>query len=282
MVKESNLNGGQTGLKSEVKNVRLPGGPALETLDIGERSAPAVLLLHGVTDSWRSFEPVAERLATRFRVVAPSQRGHGRSDKPVDGYRTRDFAADAIALADALGLERFVLVGHSMGSVNGLRVAIDHPDRVAGLGLVGAFARFATNPGVVEFHEGAIRALSDPIDEAVAREFQASTLTRAIDPEFFEMVVRESLLAPAHVWRRCFEGFLEDDFADELARVRAPTLLLWGDRDAFVSRGDQDALLAGITGSRLRVYEGVGHGLHWEEPERFVRDIEGLVEISGL
>ena len=273
---------GPSELEIGVKPVRLPGGPTLETLDIGERSAPAVMLLHGVTDSWRSFEPVVERLAAGFRVVAPSQRGHGGSDKPMAGYRTRDFAADAIALADALGLERFVLVGHSMGSVNGLRVAIDHPERIAALGLVGAFARFATNPGVVEFHEGAIRGLRDPIDEAVAREFQASTLSRAIDPEFFEMVVRESLRAPAHVWRSCFEGFLEDDFADELAQVRAPTLLLWGDRDAFVARGDHDALLAGIAGSRLRVYEGVGHGVHWEEPERFVRDVEDLVETSGL
>jgi non-heme chloroperoxidase len=282
MVKESNLNGGQTGLRSEVRHVRFPGAPTLETLDIGERSAPAILLLHGVTDSWRSFEPVAERLASRFRVVAPSQRGHGRSDKPMEGYRTRDFAADAIALADALGLHRFAVVGHSMGAANALRLAIENPGRVAALALVGGFARFATNAAVLEFYEGAIRGLRDPIDEAVAREFQASTLTRAIDPEFFEMVVRESLSAPAHVWRSCFEGFLEDDFADELALVRAPTLLLWGDRDAFVPRGDQDALLAGIAGSRLRVYEGVGHGLHWEEPERFVRDVEGLLETSGL
>lgn len=276
------MKSGPTDLKIEVKHVRLPGGPTLETLDFGERSAPAVMLLHGVTDSWRSFEPVVDRLAAGFRVVAPSQRGHGRSDKPMDGYRTRNFASDAIALADALGLERFAVVGHSMGAANALRLAIEHPGRVAALGLVGGFARFATNAAVLEFYEGAIRGLRDPIEEAIAREFQAGTLAGAIDPDFFEMVVRESLLAPARVWRSCFEGFLEDDFADELAQVRAPTLVLWGDRDAFVPRGDQDALLAGIAGSRLRVYEGVGHGLHWEEPERFARDVEDLVEMSGL
>lgn len=275
------MNGEQTSLSGEIRHVRIPGVPALETLDIGERSAPAVLLLHGATDSWRSFETVADRLAARFRVVAPSQRGHGQSDKPIAGYRTRDFAADAIALADALGLERFVVVGHSMGAANALRLTLDHPDRIAALGLAGAFARFRTNAAVVEFYESVIRSLADPIDPAVAREFQAATLAGAIDPEFFETVVRESLRAPAHVWRGIFEGFLEDDFADELAQVRTPTLLLWGDRDAFTLRSDQEELLSGIRGSRLSVYEGAGHGLHWEQPERFARDVESLAADAG-
>jgi pimeloyl-ACP methyl ester carboxylesterase len=59
----------------------------------------------------------------------------------------------------------------------------------------------------------------------------------------------------------------------------APTLILWGDRDGLCSRGDQEALLAAIAGSRLVVYEGAGHGLHWEEPERFAADLVAFCKV---
>jgi pimeloyl-ACP methyl ester carboxylesterase len=80
------------------------------------------------------------------------------------------------------------------------------------------------------------------------------------------------------VWRAAFEGFLEDDFASELGEIAAPTLVLWGDRDRFARRTDQDALVAGVAGSRLAVYEGTGHALHWEEPERFAVELTSFVE----
>ena len=92
--------------------------------------------------------------------------------------------------------------------------------------------------------------------------------------------MRESLKVPARVWRAAFEGLFEDDFAAELGAIAAPTLALWGDRDGFARRADQDALVAGIPGARLVVYEGTGHALHWEEPERVAADLTAFV--SGL
>jgi pimeloyl-ACP methyl ester carboxylesterase len=80
------------------------------------------------------------------------------------------------------------------------------------------------------------------------------------------------------VWRAAFDGFFEDDFAAELGRIAAPTLVLWGDRDGLAPRADQDALVAGIAGARLVVYEGTGHALHWEEPERFATELTAFVE----
>jgi len=105
------------------------------------------------------------------------------------------------------------------------------------------------------------------------REFQESTLAQPVPPAFVDMVVQESLKLPARVWHAAFEGFLEDDFAGELDRVKAPTLILWGDRDALLTRADQEALRGAIAGSRLVVYEGAGHALHWEEPARFAADV---------
>ncbi|HZD54001.1 MAG TPA: alpha/beta fold hydrolase, partial [Woeseiaceae bacterium] len=68
------------------------------------------------------------------------------------------------------------------------------------------------------------------------------------------------------------------DFTAGLDNVRVPTLCVWGDRDAFVQRSDQEQLVASIRRSRLTVYEGAGHALHWEEPARFAADLAGFVK----
>jgi pimeloyl-ACP methyl ester carboxylesterase len=160
-----------------------------------------------------------------------------------------------------------------MGSTNALRFAIDYPELTLGLVLVGGFATYRRNPSALEFWESTVSKLTDPIDPGFVREFQESTLAQPVPQAFLDTIVQESLKVPARVWRAAFEGFLEDDFTGELNRVKAPTLILWGDRDGICSGGDQEALLGAITGSRLVVYEGAGHGLHWEEPERFAVDL---------
>ena len=109
-----------------------------------------MLLLHGYTDSWRSFELILPHLPSSVRAIAPSQRGHGDADRPASGYGAADLAADAVALMDALGLDRAVVAGHSMGSLVAQRVALDHPGRVRGLVLLGAFATLRGNPAVRE------------------------------------------------------------------------------------------------------------------------------------
>jgi non-heme chloroperoxidase len=256
-----------------VKAIGIRDGMRLQYVEQGDPSGVPMLLLHGFTDSWRSFERVLPHLPPSIRAFALTQRGHGDSDRPHTGYRTRDFAADAAAFADAAGLGPAIVVGHSMGSTNALRCAIDFPDRTLGVVLGGSGASYSRNPGLVEFGESAIAGLTDPIDRAFVREFQEGTLARPVPEAFLAAMIAESLKVPARVWRAAFDGLMEDDFVRELDRVRAPTLIAWGDRDGLVPRADQDTLLARISGSRLVVYEGTGHGLHWEEPERFAADI---------
>ena len=254
------------------RTVELPGPLTLPYVEQGDPTGVPVVLLHGVTDSWRSFEPVLPHLPPSIRAFALTQRGHGDADRPA-GYRTRDFAADIAAFVDTLGLGRVVIVGHSMGATNGQRFAIDHPERTLALVLAASFPSYRDNPVVTELWESGMSTLTDPIDPVFVREFQESTLARPVSPALLDTVVAESLKVPARVWRAAFAGFLEDDCLDDLGKISAPTLLLWGTRDALCSRGDEDALLQAIPGSRLVAYEGAGHALHWEEPERFAADV---------
>jgi pimeloyl-ACP methyl ester carboxylesterase len=235
------------------------------------------LFLHGYTDSWRSFASVFRRLPPRLRAIALSQRGHGDSERPASGYRAVDFAGDVAAFMDALNIENAVIVGHSMGTQVALRLAIDNPGRTAALVLIGGYVSMRRNLAVQELAT-ALSTLADPVDTAFVKEFQASTLAQPVPRGWFDMVVAESRKVPARIWREACQGFLIDDPVSELARIRAPTLILWGEKDAICTRADQDALMAGIPHARLVVYRGGGHGLHWEEPARTAADVASFVQ----
>jgi non-heme chloroperoxidase len=259
------------------KSAELPNGIRLPYVEQGDPAGTPVILLHGVTDSWRSFELVLPHLPASIHAFAVTQRGHGDADRPDSGYRTRDFASDIAAFVDAMGIEQAVIVGHSMGSTNALRFAIDYPERTQRLVLVDAFATYRGNEGLIDFWQSVIAPLTDPIDPQVARDFQQSTIVQPAPEWFFEAVVEESLKVPARVWRAAFEGMLEDDFVEDFGRISAPTLIIWGAHDNFCPRRDQDVLLAAIRGSRLVVYEEAGHAAHWDEPEHFAADLAEFV-----
>lgn len=261
-----------------IKSIELPNRVRLPYVEQGDPSGIPLLFLHGLSDSWHSFELVLPHLPAFIHAFALTQRGHGDADRPAAGYRTRDFAADVAAFANAVGLGPVFVVGHSMGSTNAQRFAIDHPERTLGIVLAASFATYRSNPVVVDFWESAVSRLTDPIDPGFVREFQASTLAQPVPQAFLDTIVQESLKVPARVWRATFEGFLEDDCAGELGKLKAPSLILWGTRDAFCPRREQDALLTAIPGSRLVVYENAGHALHWEEPMRFAADLVAFAQ----
>ncbi len=260
--------------------VRLANGVTLSCVTHGDPGGTPLLLLHGYLDSWRSYEHLLPRLPRGTFAIVPSQRGHGASDKPASGYAPADFAADARLLLDALGIERAVVAGHSMGSYVAQRLALDAPARVAGLVLVGSFATVCGHRGLEEYHAAELAALRDPVPDAVAREFQLGCVARPLAPGFLDKVVGESRRVPARVWRATLRGLLDDDHSARLGEIRAPTLLVWGDADAFFDRAQQERLLAGIPGARLALYEGVGHAPNWEEPGRFAADLRAFLDAA--
>jgi pimeloyl-ACP methyl ester carboxylesterase len=264
------------------RSVSLHNEVAIDYVEQGDPKGTPVIFLHGVTDSWKSFEPVLPHLPPSVRALAMTQRGHGESGKPAAGYRFGDLAEDVVHFMDALHIPRAVIVGHSMGAGVAQRFAIDRPERTAGLVLIGSFARLTRNAGIKELYESTISTMTDPVDRSIAAEFQLSTVERPIPAASMEAFIDESLKVPARVWRALFANFLEEDFFAELPRIGTRTLLLWGDRDAFIGQSDQQALTAAIRRSRLVVYEGVGHAVHWEAPARVARDLVAFIEEAGV
>jgi non-heme chloroperoxidase len=264
-----------------VESVLLRNGVTLEYVDHGDPTGLPVVMLHGATDSWRSFEGVLPHVPSSLRALAVSLRGHGGSSRPEAGYRFVDFSADVRLFLDALGIREALIVGHSMGSYVAQRFAMDHPARTLGLVLMGSFPTMRRNVEVQRMWASTIADLTDPVDPTYIREFQVSTLARPVPPALLDTAVRESQRVPARVWRGAFADFLDADFSRELRNITAPTLIMWGDQDAICPRSDQDVLFREIPGSQLIVYAGAGHAFHWEDPAQFSRDLTAFVMTGG-
>ena len=196
----------QVHLKSSA--TALSTGVSLEYVEQGDRSGVPVLLLHAYLDSWRSFEGVLAHLPDRVHAFAPSQRGHGESDRPPTGYEAAHLVGDVAAFMDAVGLDAAVLVGSSSAADTVRRFAASHPARTLGLVLVGAFHTFPADAPAVREMRKEIAALTDSVDPDFVREFVAGTAGDAVPPEFLETMVAESRKVPAHVWREMLEGLL--------------------------------------------------------------------------
>jgi pimeloyl-ACP methyl ester carboxylesterase len=174
---------------------------------------------------------------------------------------------------EVLHLKAAVIVGGSSGGFVARRFAIDHPQRTLGLVLISSPLTMRDKPGVMDIWNSTISKLKDPIDPGFVREFIESAFTQSVPQAFLETLVKESLKVPARVWKATFQGLLEDDSLIELNKIRAPTLVVWGEKDTTVPRSDQEKFVAEIANSRLLVYPGAGHALYCEEPTHLASDV---------
>jgi pimeloyl-ACP methyl ester carboxylesterase len=253
-------------------DIELKTGLRLRYAEQGNEDGLPIILLHGYSDSSFSYSRVMPLMSEKYRVFALDQRGHGDSDKPLNGYTFADFAADVLAFMDAKNFKKAVIVGHSMGSHIAQRVAITAPERVEKLVLIGS-ATTLRNDAVFELQE-AVNEFKDTVPIEFVRDFQYSTAYRKLPEEFMNQVVAESMKLPAQVWREVMTGMLAADSKSELGKIKSPTLIMWGEKEVYFLRDEQDALLSAIPNSILKVYEKVGHNPHWEHPEQFVKDLE--------
>ena len=163
-----------------------------------------------------------------------------------------------------------------MGGVVVQRFAMDHPELTKAVVIIASATSVKNFSSVKEFVE-IVNQLNDPIEPAFAEEFQKSTMAKPINNLYFKELVGESLKVPARVWKETLNDLMHHDPSGELNTIRKPTLIFWGDKDVYCNRESQDRLLKSIKSSRLLVYKGTGHAVHWEEPQRFSNDITEFI-----
>lgn len=259
-----------------VKKIQLYGNLKLEYAEQGDSTGIPVIFLHGITDSRHSFDLILEHLPSNIHAFALSQRGHGNSDKPLKGYKPEDFADDVAEFMKLLDIRQAVIVGHSMGSAIAQAFAVKHSQQTAAVILVGSFANFNNNLAVIGFQQ-LVADLKDPVDIDFIREFQKSTIMREVPSSFFETAVNESAKLPAYVWKEAINGLMLFDYTHQLKTIKKQVLIIWGNKDELTSSNDQQLLHDSIAGSKLSIYMGSGHAVHWEEPLRFASEISQFI-----
>ncbi len=233
-----------------------------------------VVLLHAWGETHRSFDRLAALLPADLHVIAPDQRGVGESDKPAVGYRPEAAAADVEGLLDALDIPAAWIVGTSSGGYVAQQLAVDHPERLLGLVLIGAPLSLAGLDPFGEILEG----FHDPV---TAEDVKALNRSLAVPPsiprDFMAVQEAAALTIPRHVWVAGYRGLVEATAPTAIGTIRVPTLVLSGAEDDLLDPADTRKLAASIQGSRHLVYDETGHLVLWERPDRVARDLVDFV-----
>jgi pimeloyl-ACP methyl ester carboxylesterase len=240
------------------------GTATLHVEDSGD-GMPALVFLHYWGGSSRTWHPVIERLSTSARCVAIDHRGWGQSSAPATGYAIGDLADDARAAITALGLNEYILVGHSMGGKVTQLLATQRPDGLRGLVLVApAPAKPEPIPDAVRAQMAEAYTSRDTIIAALDTVLRHAVLS----DELREQIVADSLAGAAEAKHGWPAHAIVEDVSAELGRINVPVLVVAGEHDR-VEPVDvmRSHVVAQISGAQLDVIRGSGHLIPLERPQ---------------
>jgi pimeloyl-ACP methyl ester carboxylesterase len=274
----------------EHRSVRV-NGVVLHVAEAGPADGPLVVLLHGFPEFWFEWrEQIGPLAEAGFRVVAPDQRGYNLSGKPKGArqYRLDLLAADVIALAESYGHRRFSLVGHDWGASVAWWTATIHPERLDRLVVLNAphpavwrksmtedpaqrkksrYVQLIRLPWLVEtvVRSGNFRGLAAAFDSATRREaFGAEVLA-----QYRAAWGQPGALTGALNWYRAL--FMQDLPVPAAHSIATPTLVIWGDQDAFAGPELAEASAALCADARVIHFADASHWVVHDKPDA-VRD----------
>jgi pimeloyl-ACP methyl ester carboxylesterase len=258
----------------------------------GSPADPALLLLHGITDSLHTYDAVAPTLAADgYRVFAIDHRGHGRSS-PASSYDLHDYAADAVAVIYELIGEAPVIVGHSLGGLVALYIAARYPDRCRGVVLEDPplFIAEAIDGTIFQLWFSYLREFLVDHRRRGGELGEIIDLVREADPTASERQLRaycEGLtLLSVEVLTPPLEDRGLDDFVSErdLPAIAQPILLLSGvyDLGGAMRPGEPERLVAAVAGAADHAhFDDVGHMIHQARPDRYLAEVRAFARSLG-
>lgn len=246
-----------------------------------------LVLIHGFTSSTYSWKDVFEPLSKSFRVIAVDLKGFGFSAKPDGDYTRRAQATLVTHLLDYLKIEKAWLCGNSMGGEVSLNIAREHPQRVAGLILIDTAGISVSGSGslapgylLVPVVGRVLTALALTSDKLVREGLQKSfyddgkITAERVAYYYRPLQTRGGQLAAVRARTQALEFPIEPD----LAKITAPTLIIWGAQDELIPLAAGQKMNALIKGSRLVTIEKCGHVPQEEMPERVLDEITKFIK----
>jgi pimeloyl-ACP methyl ester carboxylesterase len=262
-------------------------GVGLEYVEQGR--GPTVMLVHGFGGAKEDFSDHLDALAARHHVVAYDLRGHGGSDSPPNpgDYTFDRLVLDTLTVADAVGADRFRLLGHSMGGMVARRLVLAHPQRIESLVLMD------TSPGPVPgldgdiLEMGAVIALTDGMDELkrIMDAFQplgtpAYERILAERPGYQEFNDRKWATLSPVMWATLGRAIRDQpDQLAQLATVTCPTLVLVGEQDTPFLGVSRD-MAETIPSSQLVIIPDAGHSPQFENGAAWLVALESFLDTA--
>jgi 3-oxoadipate enol-lactonase/4-carboxymuconolactone decarboxylase len=234
----------------------------------GRDDAPALIFLHSLGCDHMQWDAQAADVERHFRVLRYDLRGHGASDAPAGDYTIELLARDALALADALGIERFAVCGLSLGGMIAQWIAANAPGRVTHVVLANTSARYPDPAPMESRRKAVLEKGMAAIEETVMQRFFTAESLAASPPSVAK--IRRVLLATNPVgYAGCCAAIRDMDQTGLLAAVRAPAMIVVGDRDVSTPwEGHGEVLAAGVPHARV-VHLPAGHLSNLERPRSF-------------
>ncbi len=227
-----------------------------------------LVLQHGFLGGSGYWVPQAAHFATKFDVIACDLPGFGGSGDEPAPDSIEGFAAALIAQLDALGVDRFSLIGHSMGGMVALQMALDHRHRIDKLILYGTAASGAV-PGRFETIEDSLARLRADGLETTAARITATWFVSGSDSPFHDLCLQAGKGASMDAAVAGLRAISRWDARARLGEVSVPTLAICGDQDRSTPPDESYALWRGIGNARLCVVPDCAHNVHLEKPDLF-------------
>lgn len=231
-----------------------------------------IVFLHPWTTNGGIWYFQAFRFARTNRVVVIDHRGHGRSDKPRSGYSIQEHASDVIAVLDAAGVKKAILVGNSIGGMIAMQVNLDHPGRVLGNLILSSGT--GLGEGMPKEAADAFRTNYEATFGALL-EGAVSAKSKRERPEIVDVMKAHYLVEsnfPRYVFDSSFadpNGVFNWNIKDRLKTIKAPTLVIAGEEDQATPVAANQMLADNIPGAAIRIVKDVGHFYQLERPMEF-------------
>ncbi len=234
----------------------------------GEESLPTLALSHSIGCDHGMWDPQVPDLLQHFRILRYDTRGHGASDSPAGEYSIEQLGQDFLRLADALEISKFDFCGLSLGGAIGQWLALNAPERVDHLILANTSPQFGPKENWNKRRETVLKEGMAGIIDMVMQRFFSSDSLAGNHP--YVSSVRTVLLGTNPVgYAGCCSALRDFDSRDSLAKIRARTLVISGDRDvATPFKGHSETLAREIPGARV-VHLEAAHISNLEAPQAF-------------
>jgi pimeloyl-ACP methyl ester carboxylesterase/CRP-like cAMP-binding protein len=267
-------------------------GVKLHTVEGGPANRQVALMIHGWSSSWYAMSPLLGLLVQRFRTIAVDLPGYGESEPLPDRVTIPDYAELLADFAEKVTDGPVVLVGHSMGGMTSITMALRHPPLVERMvlisptitGKLSSYINFLVSPITLLERSGlgtllvkAAERLLVGISDRLMRPASFAERTGITEEEYLRL--RSDVRNPeqGRVRAECFFAMRENDLRGRLGKIRIPSLVIWGAEDNTVPLRDAGVVADEWPGADLRILPKAGHWAHFESPDTVRRQVAAFL-----